>query len=390
VPRRNALTPTERTEIASLSSRQASRKYGVSYSTWKRIREDPEWSPRGARSLDADQAVVDRVLESVRQVPQINTVERAKRLGLRCETTQKILVRHRLSNLNARLSAAGYQVEVLRPLALARQRRILATAPGSLTHIDYKTFGFLRGHDAETGKRVGGYVCVDSLTAYASVHLTERQGASGACEALEKYSTNAPFPMMGIIFSDNGPQDFLSDQFIAWVHSRGLVQRTTRYNSPWSNGKVEALNKTLKYQCFPALAAAGVEHWNEVRNLVDLWMEHYNKQRAHFGHVNKGLPPLVWYDLWKRTPGDHVDKLQALGCLPLDNSWHVAMMGGAQGNGGDRPWGPNAQNGNGSAPTGSLPFAFVLTRTGSYEPPSGDQIPNTLRAVQKTQLTLAK
>ena len=39
------------------------------------------------------------------------------------------------------------------------------------------------------------------------------------------------------------------------------------------------------------------------------------KKRAHSGHVNRGLPPTALYELYEKTPGDHLDRLLALGIV---------------------------------------------------------------------------
>ena len=39
------------------------------------------------------------------------------------------------------------------------------------------------------------------------------------------------------------------------------------------------------------------------------------KKRAHSGHVNRGLPPIALYELYEKTPGDHLDRLLALGIV---------------------------------------------------------------------------
>lgn len=375
-------------EIRTMSYRAANRKFGIGYSTWKKVKLDKDFVPSNSRRGDREiQEVEERVLESVREIPHVNTQVRAINLGLRVQTCQKVLTRHGLGHLNERLRFAGYQVDVLRPLEVARQRRIVAAYPGALTHIDFKTFGLLRGHDGQAAKRLSGHCVVDSLTGFATLHLGPSTGEN-AVYALQKHKSTAPFRIKGIVFSDNG-RDFLSNQFIRFVIKAGWIQRTTRYNSPWSNGKVEALNKTLKYQCFPALIAANVTEYQAVVRNVEEWIRWYNTTRAHRGWINKGLPPQIWYDLWRKTKGDHVDKLVALGILPVDNSWHVSMMGSDRGNAGERPWGPGNRS-NGS-PRKGLPFAFVLDKSRpDFLPKEGAALPGFLATKRKSPITLAK
>ena len=73
----------------------------------------------------------------------------------------------------------------------------------------------------------------------------------------EEFVERAPFRTNGFLLSDNGAQ-FCNREFIKACTDLGLIFRTTHRNSPWSNGKVEALNKTLKYQCLPVICQSYV------------------------------------------------------------------------------------------------------------------------------------
>jgi len=183
----------------------------------------------------------------------------------------------------------------------------VASYPGSLTHIDFKTFGFLRGAPGVEGVRLGGFVVVDSLTSHASVYLAKVADAIEAVAALRAYIEKAPFPVKGIVLSDNGGP-FLSDHWLNFCQANKLIPRRIRSSHPWSNGKVEALNKTLKYECFAALAG-NICKWEDALNLVEVWLSFYNSTRAHTGHCNQGLPPDVFFSLYQKTPGDHLEKL---------------------------------------------------------------------------------
>jgi len=179
-------------------------------------------------------------------------------------------------------------------------------------------------------------------------------------EALKKYLAAAPFEPYGVVLTDNG-KDFLSNDFIRFVLQSRLHQRTTRGAHPWSNGKVEALNKTLKYQCFPALAAADVRDWGTLVDLVDRWMDYYNQIRAHSGANNRGLPPLALYDLWKRTPGTHPEKLVKLGIVSPTGEWRIRAMGAGPGSAGEQPGG-SGEGRHALADKRGVPLAYVLDR----------------------------
>jgi len=150
-----------------------------------------------------------------------------------------------------------------------------------------------------------------------------------------KFTKNAPFDVSGIILTDNG-NAFVSDRWISFCLHNGFLHRTTRINHPWSNGKVEALNKTLKYQCFPAICTGESLTVEEIQVLVDRWMLYYNSSRTHTGHMNRGLPPLALYALWRKAPGDYIDKLVHLGLIILDDPAHLRYVGSSQRSAGEQ------------------------------------------------------
>lgn len=335
--RATQLTQEQANAAALLTLREAKVKYGISQGTWQRLRREGTFISNAQRAAEDAEAVVAGVLASVREAPHLSTAARAKALGLRIERTQGILATRGLSRLNERLRFAGYHVEAVKPLQVARLRRIVAIRPGALTHIDYKTFGFVRGMQAREGQRLGGYVVVDSFTGWITVHLAPTTGPRPAIAAVEKHLAACPFECTGVLFSDNGPTDFTVPDFVRFAHEKGFLQRTTRVRSPWSNGKVEAVNRTLKYQCFPVIANSPTTSWEDVAKATDLWVKYYNDQRAHTGHCNRGLPPRVLYELWSRTAGDHLERLVALGIVPSEATWHIRGMGSdATGHGGLR------------------------------------------------------
>jgi transposase InsO family protein len=311
-----------------MSSRQAKRIYGVGFRTWQRCRDGEleAWVPtRGGRSLS--QGTVQGILDSVKELPNLNTVDRAARLGIRTETVQKVLARYGLNRLVPRLVHAGYKVDVVQPLASARKRRVLATAPGALTCIDFKAFGVVRGGGNSPSVKVCGCVVVDHFTAYGTCLLAPEEDKVAAAAALRWHVERTPFKQSGgILLSDNGLA-FQSDEFVSTCAALGLQQRTTRYNHPWSNGKVEALNKTLKQQCFPAICTGVVRDLDALQLLLDSWMHHYNTQRAHTSWINRGLPPFAVYSNYESTSGTRLERLAKLGLVKERDLPYTRVMG---------------------------------------------------------------
>ena len=244
----------------------------------------------------------------------------------------------------------------------------MATYPGSLTHIDYKTFGYLRpprGAGQRPSRRLGGYIIIDSLTSFAALHLSSTDDAEAAVAALEHYMSQAPFTPSGILLSDNA-KAFLSEAFIQATMMFGLIQRTTKPAHPWSNGKAEAMNRTLKYQCFPAVAG-NIQKWEDAVQLVQVWMTFYNTQRAHSGHINRGLPPIAFYELYTKTPGDHLDRLLAMGILKPGPDWRIRLMGRADA---DKCGAPLPGQEIPVSESGELPYALICDRRGTEFTPA--------------------
>lgn len=316
-----------------LSFREANRKYHISFEKWRELKHGLPctWEPyRGGRRSTLD---VQDILDSVRQKPALATGERAKWLGRRTEAVQRVLKEKGLNRLNARLKYAGYSVDVTGSLRRARQHRVLAGGPGVYTNIDFKRLGSVRrlepGDRQETSRLVCGVQCVDAYSGFASCFLTEREDSPAAVAGFKRYVESAPFKVSGLVLSDNG-LPFLSDEFIGYLSLYHFVHRTTRYHHPWSNGKVESFNKTLKYQAMPALIAAGIKAIPECQMWLDKWLKWYNSKRAHGGWINRGLPPEQVIKNWDAASGDVFTKLVTLGHIKPDEVHRTRLMGSGQ------------------------------------------------------------
>jgi hypothetical protein len=143
------------------------------------------------------------------------------------------------------------------------------------------------------------------------------------------------------------------------------------------------VNRTLKYQCFPAIAG-NIADWNQAVELTAIWMKYYNEQRAHAGWINRGLPPLALYRLYEAAEGDQLQKLVNLGIVKLDAEWSIRMMGETPLVGRARP---GEKHTLGPLEDDELPFALVLEKNASgeflpdlREPPPGVPPPQAPRA----------
>jgi hypothetical protein len=340
--------------IRKLSYRAARQRFGVPYEKWKAIKAGAvrDWRPyRGGGISKVD---VQDVLDSVRSFPHWNTRTRAAKLGRRTEAVQAILAAKSLSRLVPRLKYAGFACDITQPLARARQHRVLAGGPGVYTNIDYKRLGAIRrldpGDRSPSSVFVSGLQCVDAYTGFATVWCCEHQDDESAVDGFGHYLKEAPFKVHGLVLSDNGGC-FVAPKFELYLASQGFIHRTTQYNHPWSNGKVEAFNRTLKYQAMPGLVAAGITDMPSVQQWLNKWCHWYNTERAHAGWINRGLPPLVVAKQWHGTPGDTFERLVALGNIKPDEVHRTRVMGS----------GKNAVDlGLTATQKGGAPFAFII------------------------------
>jgi transposase InsO family protein len=79
------------------------------------------------------------------------------------------------------------------------------------------------------------------------------------------------------IISDNGPQ-FAARDFKEFIRISGMTHVRTSPYYPQSNGKAEAVNKTVKRECIRPRTPLSLE---DARRAVGQFVEHYNGARLH-------------------------------------------------------------------------------------------------------------
>ena len=126
-----------------------------------------------------------------------------------------------------------------------------------------------------------------SRLAYAEIHPDEK----GATAAGFLARAAAFYASHGItverVISDNAFAYRNSRVFHATAADLGIVQKFIRPHCPWTNGKVERLNRTLATEW----AYSRVWSSNADRAAaLPAWLEHYNLERPHLGIG--GLTPI--------------------------------------------------------------------------------------------------
>ena len=171
--------------------------------------------------------------------------------------------------------------------------------PGELLHVDVKKVaripdgGGWRANGRPGRPRAGAgtaclHVAVDdfSRVAYAELLPDERKGT---CAAFMGRCLGF-FGEMGVsverVMTDNGP-GYRSGEFNALLEGRGVRHVYTRPFSPWQNGKVERMNRTLAQEWQYGRA------WESEAGraaALPAFIEHYNWDRPH--SACGGLPPM--------------------------------------------------------------------------------------------------
>ncbi len=219
----------------------------------------------------------------------------AERTGVSPRTVSRILVRHQIPPLAHCDPLTGQQIRASR----ATNSRYERERPGELLHIDVKKLGRIpdgggwradpqqnrRNH--KTGpKKIGfDYVhaVIDDHTrlAYVEIHADEKgvTAAGVLIRAAEFFAKNG-IPKIERILSDNAFAYRNSAAFKHAVASLGAEQRFIKPHCPWTNGKVERLNRTLATEW----AYSQVFTSNEDRTAaLAPWLNYYNTERIHGG-----------------------------------------------------------------------------------------------------------
>ena len=173
--------------------------------------------------------------------------------------------------------------------------------PGDLVHVDVKKLasvpegGGYRARGPAKREHAGSgrgmlclHVAVDdrSRVAYAEVLGDER---AATCVGFLSRAVGF-YASLGIevreVMTDNGPA-YRSGALNGWLASAGVRHVYTRPYSPWQNGKVERMNRTLALEWAYARPYASEEE----RDLaLPAFLERYNRERPH--SACGGLPPM--------------------------------------------------------------------------------------------------
>ena len=301
------LTPKGRETLVSrvkagLGVARTAREMGVSRQTaakWlaRAARGEP-MSDRSSRPRRLARATpsedVERVVRA-RSSMLLAPLALAAETGVPARTCARIVARSGLPRL-ADVDRVTGEVRRRGPAAPVRYER---EGPGELLHVDVKKVARIpdggghraRGRGCGSARGSGSaclHVAVDdfSRVAYAELLPDERKGT---CRAFMERCLGF-FEGMGVraerVMTDNGP-GYRSRDFNSLLEERRIRHVFTKPFSPWQNGKVERMNRTLAQEWQYGRA------WESEAGraaALPAFLERYNWNRPH--SACGGLPPM--------------------------------------------------------------------------------------------------
>ena len=304
------LTPKGRETLVSriesgLGVAEAARQMGISRQTagkWlRRSRSGEGLSDRSSRPRRLARLtppdVEERVCEA-RSSMLLAPLGLAATTGVPARTCARIVSRRGMPRL-ADVDRVTGEVRRRGPATPVRYER---ERPGELVHVDVKKVARIpdgggwralgRGGDPSKGRSGAGssclHVAVDdfSRVAYAELLPDERKGTCSAFMA----RCAAFFAGLGApverVMTDNGP-GYRSRGFNDLLESLGIRHVYTRPYSPWQNGKVERMNRTLAQEW--QYGRAGDSEAGRA-SALPAFIDRYNWERPH--SACGGLPPM--------------------------------------------------------------------------------------------------
>ena len=284
-------------EAERLGVAQAARNFCVSRNTvyrWRRRLGELEDRPcRPHRSPRRTPAEREAALLAARMEWRWGPDRIGPMCGLSRRTAYRILRRFRANRLRE-----------LFPEARPHRGVFTANEPGEVIQVDTKSAGGLgrgggRRHEwlAPSLRRRGPvgwqqvHVAIDAASRLAYLEFLQELGAAECCAFLRR--AVAYFDARGIqvrrVLTDNG-SGYKAHAFDDACRDLGIRHTKIQPRHPWTNGRVERFNRTIKRECL-----RGPLHFTsdeERRYAAALWLAFYNSRRPHT--ALGGLSPEQW------------------------------------------------------------------------------------------------
>jgi len=255
--------------------------------------------------------VVQRILEVSLQNPAWGCVRLSNQLKLEgtsvsSPTIQNILIKHGMGSKYERLlkleeEAAGHAIELTPEQVMLiekanpcfRERHVESSRPGELLSQDTFYVGRFKG----VGK-VYLHAIVDTYGSYAFGFLYTSKQPEAAVAVVHNdvlpFYQDLELPVKAIL-TDNGREFCGKDShpYEIYLALNEIEHRRTKVRRPQTNGFVERFNRTVLDEFLrPAFRTKFYESVEALQDDLDIWLVHYNTERAHQGYRNMGKRPI--------------------------------------------------------------------------------------------------
>jgi transposase InsO family protein len=268
---------------------------------WRRFREHGPAGlvdrPSNARIHPHQTSVCQETkVRIMRELSRRGPVFIANRLGMQASTVGRVLRRNQVPLLRELDPVTGIVIRASRRSA----NRYEHDYPGSLVHIDVKKLGRIpdgggwraHGRSESVRGRGNGYdyihAAIDdhSRVSYLEIHDDER---ADTCAGFAQRAI-AFYRSLGItverIITDNAFAYRNSASFRSALADHDIIQKFIRPHCPWTNGKVERLNRTLADEWAYSRPWASNTQRAEA---LPTWLDYYNLERHHLGIGGKPI-----------------------------------------------------------------------------------------------------
>lgn len=188
-----------------------------------------------------------------------------------------------------------------------KERHVESSAPGELVSLDSFYVGSFKG----IGKMYL-HTAVDTFGSYAFGMLATERNAQRAAELL--YAAVLPFyeahqlPLRAIL-TDNGTEFCGTEEhpFENLLFTLGVEHRRTQVKRPQTNGFVERFHRTVLDEFFRVeLRKRAYPTLEELDEVLQEWLVHYNVRRPHQGYRNLGKTPYETVENYIQRNTTHV------------------------------------------------------------------------------------
>lgn len=191
-------------------------------------------------------------------------------------------------------SLSEKQIKVLQSLRMdSKGKHVEALYAGALLNQDTFYFGCIKG----VGK-IYMQVVVDCFCSFAFAKLYTSKVPETACDILN--SRALPFyeqlnSAVHAILTDNGTEycgKSYKHPYELFLKIENIQHRRTKVRSPWTNGFVERMNRTILEEFLRVQGR--MKTWLTLEDLqrdLDEYLYHYNFKRQHYGYRTNGQTP---------------------------------------------------------------------------------------------------